>query len=109
MTGDASQRHPLVLGAGIFYPGGEHVTSWRSRGAEPDRYLDLDYYAHFARTAEEGAFATVFVADELYVWDRFASGIDHGVNVRPEPFTLLAALSQLTTRIGLAATVSTTY
>jgi len=29
--------------------------------------------------------------------------------VRPEPFTLLGALSQVTKRIGLAATVSTTY
>lgn len=102
-------RHPLVLGAGLFYPGGEHITGWRSPAAQPDRYLDLDYYAEFARTAEDGRFATVFIADELYVWDRYDSGIDHGVNIRPEPFTLLSALSQLTTKIGLAATVSTTY
>lgn len=104
-----SARHPLILGAGLFYPGGEHITGWRSPAAQPDRYLDLDYYAEFARTAEEGRFATVFIADELYVWDRYDSGVDHGVNIRPEPFTLLGALSQLTTRIGLAATVSTTY
>ncbi|MFZ4894894.1 LLM class flavin-dependent oxidoreductase [Plantibacter sp. Mn2098] len=102
-------RAPLALGAGIFYPGGEHVTSWRSPAAQPDRYLDLDYYANFAKTAEEGVFATLFIADELYVWDRFASGIEHGVNIRPEPFTLLGALSQLTSKIGLAATISTTY
>ncbi|GGF22248.1 LLM class flavin-dependent oxidoreductase [Subtercola lobariae] len=103
------QRQPLALGAGLFYPGGEHVTAWRSADAVPEQYLDLDYYAHFAQTAEAGTFATVFIADELYVWDRFASGISHGVNVRPEPFTLLSALSQLTSKIGLAATISSTY
>nr|WP_179757180.1 NtaA/DmoA family FMN-dependent monooxygenase [Kineococcus aurantiacus] len=92
-----------------FYPGGEHATSWRLPGAQPERYLDVDYYADFARTAERGGFATIFLADELYVWDRFASGVEHVVNVRTEPFTLLGALSQLTERIGLAATVSTTY
>ncbi|MFB6610297.1 LLM class flavin-dependent oxidoreductase [Agromyces sp. NPDC056379] len=102
-------RRPLALGAGFFYPGGEHVTSWRSPAARPSEFLDLDYYTRFARTAEAGRFATVFVADELYVWDRFVSGIDHGVNVRLEPFTLLSALSQVTKKIGLAATVSTTY
>ena len=102
-------RHPLVLGAGLFYPGGEHITGWRSPAAEPTRYLELDYYADFARTAEAGRFATVFLADELYVWDRYESGVDHGVNIRPEPLTLLSALSQLTTKIGLAATISTTY
>ncbi|GAB3576077.1 LLM class flavin-dependent oxidoreductase [Leifsonia lichenia] len=105
----SADRHPLILGAGLFYPGGEHITGWRSPAAEPTRYLDLDYYAEFAQTAEAGRFATVFLADELYVWDRYDSGVDHGVNVRPEPLTLLSALSQLTTKIGLAATISTTY
>ena len=100
---------PLVLGAMIFYPGGEHLTSWRLPGAQPERYLDVEYYEHFARTAERGGFATIFIADELYVWDRFTSGLEHAVNVRPEPFTLLGALSRSTSRIGLAATVSTTY
>jgi FMN-dependent oxidoreductase (nitrilotriacetate monooxygenase family) len=104
-----SARHPLALGAGLYYPGGEHITGWRSAAAEPDRFLDLGYYAEFAQTAEEGRFAVMFVADELYVRDRFDSGIDHGVNIRPEPLTLLSALSQLTSKIGLAATISTTY
>ena len=41
-------RQHLFLALGLFYPGGEHVTSWRSPAAEPDRYLDIDYYAHTA-------------------------------------------------------------
>jgi len=102
-------RAPLVVAAGVFYPGGEHITGWRSSAVEPHSYLDLDYWTRFAQTAEAGRFATLFLADELYVWDRFRSGIEHGTNVRLEPFTLLSALSQLTSKIGLAATVSTTY
>lgn len=102
-------RAPLVLAAGVFYPGGEHITGWRSPGADPHSYLDLDYWTRFAAAAEDGRFATLFLADELYVWDRFRSGIEHGTNVRLEPFTLLSALSQRTKNIGLAATVSTTY
>jgi FMN-dependent oxidoreductase (nitrilotriacetate monooxygenase family) len=102
-------QRSMILGAMIFYPGGEHLASWRLPGAQPERYLDVGYYRDFARTAERGGFATLFIADELYVWDRFASGIDHVVNIRLEPFTLLGALSQVTEEIGLAATVSTTY
>lgn len=99
----------MLLGGMIFYPGGEHLTSWRLPGGREDGYLDVEHYDHVAQTAERGGFATLFIADELYVWDRFASGIDHVVNVRPEPFTLLGALTRSTQRIGLAATISTTY
>ena len=48
-------------------------------------------------------------ADGLYFWDRFPSGVDHYGQTRLEPLTLLSALAARTTRIGLAATVSTSY
>lgn len=102
-------RKHLVLALGFFYPNGEHVTSWRLPDAEPERFLDVGYYRELARTAERGRFAAMFLADELYVWDRFESGVESTVNERLEPFTLLGALSQATERIGLVATVSTTY
>lgn len=98
-----------MLGAGQWWPGGEHLTAWRLPGARPEAFLDLDYYVDLARTAERGKFDTIFLADELYVWDRFDSGVEHSSNIRPEPFTLLGALAVATERIGLAATVSTTY
>lgn len=102
-------RDHLVLALGLFYPGGEHVTSWRLPDAQPERFLDFDYYRELAQTAERGRFSSIFLADELYVWDRFFSGLESTVNERLEPFTLLGALSQATERIGLVATVSTTY
>ncbi|MFT4211375.1 MAG: LLM class flavin-dependent oxidoreductase [Microbacterium sp.] len=99
----------LRFALGLFYPGGEHVSSWRLPGAQPERFLDAGYYRDLARTAERGGFAAIFLADELYVWDRFVSGVENTVNSRLEPFTLLGALSQVTERIGLVATLSTSY
>ncbi len=101
-------RH-LILGAFLFHPGGGHVTGWRHATAEPHRHTDIDYYARFAQTAERGVFDTIFLADGLYFWDRFPSGIDHYGQTRLEPLTLLSALAVRTRHIGLAATVSTSY
>ncbi|MEV6995880.1 LLM class flavin-dependent oxidoreductase [Streptomyces sp. NPDC093228] len=106
MTGAERQ---MVLGAAQWWPGGEHISAWRRTSAQPESFLDLDYYVNWARTAERGKFDTVFLADELYVWDRFNSGVEFSSNVKPEPFTLLAAIATATERIGLAATISTTY
>ncbi|MBW9108967.1 NtaA/DmoA family FMN-dependent monooxygenase [Microbacterium trichothecenolyticum] len=99
----------LLLGAFLFHPGGSHVSGWRHRTAEPHRHVDIDYYARFAETAERGVFDTIFLADGLYLWDRFPSGVDHYGQTRLEPLTLLSALAVRTSRIGLAATISTTY
>lgn len=99
----------LLLGAFLFHPGGSHVSGWRHPSAQPGRHVDIDYYAEFAQTAERGVFDTIFLADGLYFWDRFPSGVDHYGQTRLEPLTLLSALATRTSRIGLAATVSTTY
>ncbi|WEK60907.1 MAG: NtaA/DmoA family FMN-dependent monooxygenase [Candidatus Microbacterium colombiense] len=99
----------LLLGAFLFHPGGSHVSGWRHESAEPHRHVDIDYYADFAATAERGVFDTIFLADGLYFWDRFPSGVDHYGQTRLEPLTLLAALAARTTHIGLAATISTSY
>lgn len=99
----------LLLGAFLFHPGGAHVTGWRHPSSRPDEHLSIKHYRHFAQQAERGVFDTIFLADGLYFWDRYQSGVDHYGALRIEPFTLLSALSQVTDHIGLAATVSTTY
>jgi FMN-dependent oxidoreductase (nitrilotriacetate monooxygenase family) len=99
----------ILLGAFAFHPGGAHVTGWRHPSSRPAEHLSIRHFRHIAQTAERGVFDTLFLADGLYFWDRYPSGVDHYGALRPEPFTLLAALSQVTEHIGLAATVSTTY
>jgi len=66
---------------------------------------NLPLLQHIARTAERGKFDLIFFADALNA----AAGTHPSVLVRLEPITLLAALAMCTTRIGLAATASTTY
>ncbi|MDR9745680.1 LLM class flavin-dependent oxidoreductase [Paenibacillus taichungensis] len=105
----SNNNRQLALGAMMFFPAGEHISSWRHPGSEAEGLLDFNYYKRIAQTAERGRFDMFFYADELYVWDRFESGISHANSIRPEPFTLLSALAAVTSHIGLAATISTTY
>ncbi|GMK40997.1 monooxygenase [Paenibacillus sp. CCS19] len=98
----------MRLGAFMMIPG-HHVAAWRYPEAEATGVLDFNFYKQLALTAERGKFDMVFLADGYAVAERFPEALEQTVNVRPEPFTLLSALSSVTERIGLAGTVSTTY
>ncbi|GGG83020.1 LLM class flavin-dependent oxidoreductase [Paenibacillus radicis (ex Gao et al. 2016)] len=102
-------KRQLSLGAMMFFPTGEHISSWRHPKSNAAGSLNFDHYKEIVQTAERGKFDMFFYADELYVWDRFESGIAQANSIRPEPFTLLSALAAATKHIGLAATISTTY
>lgn len=83
----------------VFLRGsGHHAAAWKHPDSRPKDDLDLDYYAGIARIAERGLFDSLFTADNY-----------SGLGRRLEPFTLLSALAALTKRVGLIATVSTTY
>jgi FMN-dependent oxidoreductase (nitrilotriacetate monooxygenase family) len=90
---------------GLFlHAAGHHVAGWRYPGAE----FGSENLAHLQRivaTAERAKFDMVFLADGL------TSGADAHPSMvaRFEPLTALAALAMSTSRIGLAATASTTY
>ncbi|MBE9605133.1 LLM class flavin-dependent oxidoreductase [Acetobacteraceae bacterium H6797] len=88
----------LVLGAG------NHVAGWRMPDAEFGSE-NFPLLRHLAQSAERAKFDLVFFADAVN------TGLDAhpGMMVRLEPITLLSALSMCTSRIGLAATASTTY
>ncbi len=88
----------ILLGAG------GHVAGWRMPGAEFGSE-NLPLLRRIVASAERGKFDFVFLADALN------TGLDAhpGMMVRLEPMTLLAALAMVTERIGLGATVSTTY
>lgn len=94
------QMHLGSLSHGV----GSHVAGWRMPGAETEKE-NFDLIARAARTAERGKFDFVFFADAVN------TGADAAPMfvVRFEPLTLLGALAVVTDRIGLVATVSTTY
>ncbi len=107
----ADRARTMSLGAFLLTPG-YHVASWRHPTARADGGHDFAHYLDLVRVAEGAAFDFFFVADgvgirtpyrdeeELSRWGRF---------LQFDPVTLLSALAVTTSRIGLAATVSTTY
>ena len=102
-------QRTLKLGASI-YPVGYHVAGWRYPGAQVDGGISLQHHIELARAAERGRFDFVFLADAAVLWDESLEAVAHTAwSTRFEPLTLLSALAVATERIGLVATVSTTY
>src|SRR5262245_45686516 len=98
----AERRH---LHLGLFILGtGHHVAGWRLQDAEAGAE-NFPLIERIAQTAERAKFDLVFFADALNT----GANVHPSVMVRLEPLTLLAALAVCTSRIGLAATASTTY
>ncbi|MBA9025926.1 LLM class flavin-dependent oxidoreductase [Peribacillus huizhouensis] len=91
---------------GVFLMGpGHHIASWRHPDVQADASEDFLHYQEIAKIAESGKLDMLFLSDGLSF-----NGLSHPAElVRFEPFTLLAALSVVTTHIGLAATATTTY
>ncbi|WP_315777354.1 MULTISPECIES: LLM class flavin-dependent oxidoreductase [unclassified Bradyrhizobium] len=105
----ARRKDKLSLGAFLLFTG-HHVAAWRSKDASDSQ--TLQDFVQFARLAEDAKFDAVFLADQVGVKiDRLnAASRKAHTGVYPfEPLTLLSALSSVTSRIGLVATVSTSY
>jgi FMN-dependent oxidoreductase (nitrilotriacetate monooxygenase family) len=83
---------------------GSHVGGWRMPEAQFGSQ-NLPLIQHVAQVVERGKFDFVFFADAVSTTPE----LHPGMRVRLEPLTLLAALSMSTSRVGLVATVSTTY
>ncbi|WP_414505319.1 LLM class flavin-dependent oxidoreductase [Streptomyces sp. NEAU-L66] len=84
---------------------GHHDAAWRHPRTQPERLTDLRYFQHLAQTAERGKLDSIFFADGLALWGK----VKHNALGGFEPLTLLSALATVTERIGLIATVSTTF
>src|SRR4051794_9091592 len=84
---------------------GQHEAAWRLPETDVAAVTDIEHYRHLARIAEAGKLDAIFFADHPVLKDRAQD--------RPwdalDPFTLITALSGVTSRIGLVATASTTY
>jgi len=90
---------------GVFVLGtGNHSAGWRYDGAFTT-HMELPVMQEIARIAERGKFDLLFISDSMVM-----EATDHpSFLCRFEPTTLITALSQSTTHIGLGATVSTSF
>ncbi|MGX9965041.1 LLM class flavin-dependent oxidoreductase [Roseomonas sp. F4] len=103
-----TRRRQMTLGL-FVEPYGRHVAAWRHPGATRMAGIDFGYYRDLAQLAESACLHFMFIADTNNVWADmdFFSRSDRGAIL--DPMQLLPALSQVTQRIGLIATTSTTY
>jgi len=97
--------------AAYFNPTGHHVASWRHPRAQADAHINIKHYVEIAQTAERAKLDLIFLADgvatrqaDIEAQSRSVQFIAHF-----EPITLLSALAMVTDRIGLIATMSTSY
>jgi FMN-dependent oxidoreductase (nitrilotriacetate monooxygenase family) len=102
--------------AGFFSAG--NVThahgAWRHARAT-NGFLSKHFYQDIARTLERGKFDLLFLPDALAVEDSYGNDLETGLRyggqgaVALEPASVIASISAVTERLGLGATVSTTY
>jgi N-acetyl-S-(2-succino)cysteine monooxygenase len=101
-----TQMHLFAMPMGS----GAHIAGWRHPLAGESRLHDAAHYVEIGRLAEQGCFDAVFLADAqgfrpVPGQDAFAC-LD---GIRMDPVTVLAAMAMATTRVGLVATLSTSY
>lgn len=100
----SGKRRELHLNA-FLMEAGHHEASWRLPESDARADFDLRHWIRLAQLAETAKFDSLFLAD--------GPALTGTGEFRPpgqlEPLTLLTAVSQHTSRIGLIATVSSTY
>src|SRR6201990_3640101 len=103
-------KEQLRLSA-FFNPTGHHVASWRHPTAQADAGINFKHYVEIAQTAERAKFDMIFLADNVCVREANMEALSRSAQyiANFEPLTLLAALSAVTSHIGLVATASTSY
>jgi len=99
----------LRLGA-FMRPASIHTGAWRYPGAWPDMNFNFAHTRQAIQTLERAKFDAFFMADHMAVLNMPIDALKRShTSTSFEPFTLLSALSQVTERIGLVATGSTTF
>ncbi len=102
-------KRQLRLGA-FMRPASIHAGAWRYPGAWPDMNFNFAHIKQSIQTLERAKFDAFFMADHMAVLNMPLDALKRSHTVTSfEPFTLLSALSQVTSHIGLVATGSTTF
>ena len=88
-----------------------HIAGWRHPDAYVDAGSNFQRWVEFAQTLERGKLDMLFVADVIGVpGTKDMESLSYQPTIdKFEPFTLLAALSGVTSNIGLVATSATAY
>jgi FMN-dependent oxidoreductase (nitrilotriacetate monooxygenase family) len=109
-----SKRRMHFVGFMIAGPTWHHYGSWRHPESDALDAFDPARYETIARILEAGKFDGLFFVDFLMLFDSYAGGFqtnlrEAGQMCMMEPMQLLSSIARATSRIGLAATMSTTF
>ena len=99
-----SKSRQLKLGA-VLVGVGNDQDGWRDPAIPGNASIDIDWYIKYAQAAEAAKFDFVFIFDSPFITP---DTTPHFLN-RLEPLTLLSALAVSTSKIGLVATLTTSY
>jgi FMN-dependent oxidoreductase (nitrilotriacetate monooxygenase family) len=100
-------KTPKRIHLAAHFPGVNNTTVWSD--PRSGSHIDFASFVHFAQTAERAKFDFLFLAEGLRLREHAGQIYDLDVVGRPDTFTVLAALSAVTERIGLAGTISSTF
>lgn len=98
---------PRQIHLAAHFPGVNSTTIWTAPTSGSQ--TEFASFVHLARTAERGKFDFFFLAEGLRLREHRGEIFDLDVVGRPDSLTVLAALAAVTERIGLAATLNTTF
>jgi len=114
MTGTKEPRK-LILNATEMNTAG-HIAFglWRAVGSGRPHYTDLGYWTDLGRVAEQAGFDALFFADALGQLDTYRKNADQALidavqTPLDDPLLVISAIAAVTSTLGIAVTVSTTY
>ncbi|MGK7377661.1 NtaA/DmoA family FMN-dependent monooxygenase [Planococcus sp. 1R117A] len=90
----------MVTGYGV------ESSAWRMPGTDPATFTNTDSYVEMAKMAEKGKFQMIFIADTPVLSDDLTR---QSPTFTMDPMLALMAVATETERIGLVATLSTTF
>jgi FMN-dependent oxidoreductase (nitrilotriacetate monooxygenase family) len=89
------------------FPGVNNTTVWSD--PRSGSHIEFSSFVHLAQTAERAKFDFLFLAEGLRLREQNGLIYDLDVVGRPDTFTILSALAAVTTRLGLAGTINSTF
>ncbi|RCV47673.1 NtaA/DmoA family FMN-dependent monooxygenase [Marinitenerispora sediminis] len=98
---------PKQIRLAAHFPGVNSTTVWSDPAAGSQ--IDFGSFRHLAQTAERGRFDFFFLAEGLRLREHQGRIFDLDVVGRPDTLTVLSALAAVTTHLGLAGTLSSTF
>ncbi|MEV4347260.1 NtaA/DmoA family FMN-dependent monooxygenase [Actinoplanes sp. NPDC049596] len=98
---------PKQIHLAAHFPGVNNTTVWSD--PEAGSHIEFSSFVKLAQTAERAKFDFFFLAEGLRLREQAGKIYDLDVVGRPDTFTVLAALAAVTTRLGLAGTINSTF